>query len=109
MSCTPASIRGFALAEQAESVGPFETVSGSTNAKQIVAVEHTSLRRAAFRRFLRHRLAVLGLILLLSVIAMAVFADFVSSKPYFTDVKAVNDPPGVGGHLLGTDRSGRDV
>ncbi len=98
------------MAEQAESIKPFETAgTGPTAAKQVLTVEHTSLKRAAFRRFLRHRLAVLGLIILLSVIAMAFFADFVSKNPYFTDVKAVNDPPGTGGHLLGTDRSGRDV
>ena len=75
---------------------------------QIVAVEHVSLTRAALRRFLRHRLAVIGTIILLLVIAMAVFADFISSRPFFTDVTAVSKPPSPD-HILGTDRSGRDV
>ncbi len=75
---------------------------------QIVVVEHTSLARAALRRFVRHRLAVIGTVVLLIVILMAVFADFVSSHPFATDVTAVNKPPNAL-HLLGTDRSGRDV
>jgi peptide/nickel transport system permease protein len=75
---------------------------------QVVAVEHQSLARAALRRFLRHRLAVIGLVLLTVIVFMAVFADVISSKPFFTDVKAVSQPPSAL-HLLGTDRSGRDV
>jgi peptide/nickel transport system permease protein len=77
-------------------------------AAQIAVIDHTSLARAALRRFQRHRLAEIGTVVLLGVIAMAVFADFVSSKPFATDVRAVNQPPSAL-HLLGTDRSGRDV
>jgi peptide/nickel transport system permease protein len=77
-------------------------------ARQVVAYEHQSLARAATRRFLRHRLAVIGLVLLTIVILLAVFADLISNKPFFTDVKAVSQPPSAN-HLLGTDRSGRDV
>jgi peptide/nickel transport system permease protein len=75
---------------------------------QILTVEHVSLKRSAFRRFIRHRLAVFGSIVLLVVIGMAITADFISSRPFFTDVAAVGKPPGPD-HLLGTDRSGRDV
>ena len=74
----------------------------------MVVAEHTSLTRMAIRRFMRHRLAVIGTVILVVIIAMALFADFISSRPFFTDVKAVNQPPSVE-HLLGTDRSGRDV
>jgi len=77
-------------------------------ARQVVAYEHQSLARAAMRRFLRHRLAVIGVVLLSVIVLMAVFADAISSKPFFTDVKAVSQPPSAN-HLLGTDRSGRDV
>jgi peptide/nickel transport system permease protein len=91
------STRGFTLAAPPDAV-PL----------QVVAVEHQSLARAALRRFLRHRLAVIGMVLLTAIVFMAVFADVISSKPFFTDVKAVSQPPSAL-HLLGTDRSGRDV
>lgn len=77
-------------------------------AQQVVVAEHTSLTRMAIRRFLRHRLAVIGTVILVVIIAMALLADFISSRPFFTDVKAVSQPPSAA-HLLGTDRSGRDV
>jgi peptide/nickel transport system permease protein len=73
-----------------------------------VTVEHQSLARGAAQRFLRHRLAVIGVVLLTVIVLMAVFADVISSKPFFTDVNAVSQPPSAD-HLLGTDRSGRDV
>jgi peptide/nickel transport system permease protein len=75
---------------------------------QVVAGEHQSLARAAARRFVRHRLAVIGSVLLAVIVLMALFADVVSSKPFFTDVKAVSQPPSAE-HIMGTDRSGRDV
>jgi peptide/nickel transport system permease protein len=78
------------------------------DAKQVVATEHVSLTRAAFRRFVRHRLAVIGTIILLFVVFGALLADVISSKPFFTDVKAVSQAPSPA-HILGTDRSGRDV
>lgn len=57
---------------------------------------------------MRHRLAVIGIVILTIIVLLAVFADLVSSKPFFTDVKAVSQPPSAL-HPLGTDRSGRDV
>jgi peptide/nickel transport system permease protein len=74
----------------------------------VVAVEPYSPRRAALHRFLRHRLAVIGIVILTTIVLLAIFADLVSSKPFRTDVKAVSQPPSAE-HLLGTDRSGRDV
>jgi peptide/nickel transport system permease protein len=76
--------------------------------RQIVAVEHTSLARAALRRFLRHRLAVIGTVVLVVIVLMAVLADVVSSRPFFTDLTAISQAPSAA-HPLGTDRSGRDV
>jgi peptide/nickel transport system permease protein len=76
--------------------------------RQAPTVQHVSLGRLALQRFLRHRLAVIGCLVLLVIILAAVFADFVSSRPYYTDITAVSDPPSAE-HLLGTDRSGRDV
>lgn len=69
---------------------------------------HESLARSTVRRFLRHRLAVIGTVVLTVIVLMAVLADVISSKPYFTDVTAIRQPPSAE-HILGTDRSGRDV
>ncbi|MDP9766096.1 MULTISPECIES: oligopeptide ABC transporter permease [Deinococcus] len=63
----------------------------------------------AVKRFFRHRLAVIGLLLLglilLSVIVGPMIAPF---KPDQIDLLARNQPPG-GQHWLGTDPTGRDV
>ncbi len=83
-------------------------LADSPGGLQVVAAEHESLARTTLRRFLRHRLAVLGTVVLVVIVLMAVFADVISSKPFFTDVNAIRQPPGPE-HLLGTDRSGRDV
>ena len=74
----------------------------------VVAVERHSPGRAALGRFMRHRLAVVGMVLLAIIVLLAVFADVVSSQPFRTDVRAVSQPPSAL-HPLGTDRSGRDV
>ena len=42
--------------------------ASTVDAQQVVAAEHVSLTRAAFRRFIRHRLAVIGSIILLVII-----------------------------------------
>jgi peptide/nickel transport system permease protein len=76
---------------------------------QVVAAEHESLVRLAIRRFLRHRLAIVGLIVLLVVIAVAVFLPLVTPlNPLATDYANIRKPPSPG-HPLGGDLSGRDV
>ncbi len=61
------------------------------------------------RRFLRHRLAVTGLILLLLLVFAAIAAPWLSPyNPYEMDVMAFGAPPSPD-HLLGTDSVGRDV
>jgi peptide/nickel transport system permease protein len=69
---------------------------------------HESFARQAFSRFVRHRLAVIGGIILLTVILVAVFAPFVLPSPLAIDLRAIKRPPSVQ-HPLGTDLQGRDV
>lgn len=65
--------------------------------------------RMALRRFLRHRLAVVGLVVLLVVVLATVLAPLLTAHdPTKVDLSQVRRPPG-GEHLLGTDASGRDV
>ncbi|MFN8443414.1 MAG: ABC transporter permease [Caldilineaceae bacterium] len=64
----------------------------------------------AMRRFFRNRLAILGLIIVLTLLFLAIFADVIAPYPYdkadFSKVRLfpMQDPK----HLLGTDEIGRD-
>lgn len=66
-------------------------------------------RRSAWNRYRRHRLAMAGLIFLLAVGLVAVFAPIVSfADPNAGELRMVRKPPQAG-HVLGTDGAGRDV
>lgn len=63
-----------------------------------------------FRRFIRHRLAVAGLIMISVLILACVFGP--SLLPYdelFIDLRARFAPPFTGYHIFGTDPLGRDL
>lgn len=78
-------------------------------ARQIVVGEHESLARQAVRRFLRHRLAIVGLVVLTTIFAVAIFLPLIAPlDPTKTDYGAIRQPPGPE-HVLGADLSGRDV
>ena len=63
----------------------------------------------AHRRFLRHRPAIVGTIILVVIVVGAIFAPFVAPQdPTTIDLQLVDQPPSVH-HWLGGDRSGRDV
>jgi peptide/nickel transport system permease protein len=63
----------------------------------------------ALRRFLRHKLAIAGVVVLLVVVLATVFAPLLTGHdPLKVDLSQVRQPPS-GEHLLGTDGSGRDV
>ncbi len=63
----------------------------------------------AVRRFLRHRLAVFGLLVVALFVAVAVFAPFVAPfDPLQTSWSLVRKAPGAA-HWFGTDENGRDV
>ncbi|MGB3444717.1 MAG: oligopeptide ABC transporter permease [Actinophytocola sp.] len=65
--------------------------------------------RMALRRFLRHRLAIAGVVVLLLVVLTTVFAPLLAGHdPLKVDLSQVRQPPS-GEHVLGTDGSGRDV
>jgi peptide/nickel transport system permease protein len=78
-------------------------------ARQVV-VEHVSPAKAAFQRFLRHRLALVGVVVVTLIILMAIFAPLLTPwAPNRIDfVTGARQPPSAL-HVLGTDVSGRDV
>ena len=70
---------------------------------------HESLTRIAVRRFLRHRLAIVGSVILGVIVLVAALAPvFASADPALIDLRLVRAPPGPG-HPLGGDVSGRDA
>jgi peptide/nickel transport system permease protein len=63
----------------------------------------------AFRRFIRNKMAIAGVIILFIVTMMSVFAPLiVTHDPYTTNLYNTNAEPSSE-HWLGTDQSGRDV
>jgi peptide/nickel transport system permease protein len=62
--------------------------------------------RRTLRRFLRHRLAVLGLIVIVVLVLLALTASEAAALKQ--NLAQANKPPSPE-HLLGTDRNGRDI
>jgi peptide/nickel transport system permease protein len=80
-----------------------------STAVQIAVAPHEGLARQAVRRFLRHRLAIIGTVILLLVLAGAVLLPLVVTlDPFATDYKAIRGAPNAQ-HILGADLAGRDV
>jgi peptide/nickel transport system permease protein len=66
--------------------------------------------RRALRRFVRHRLALAGLaMVLLLVLACAVGPDLAPYGPLHIDLRVRFSVPFMGPHLFGTDQLGRDL
>ncbi len=64
-----------------------------------------------WRQFTANRLAVVGLLIILSLLLVAAFADVIAThNPVMGDLKNARLlPPGSAGYLLGTDDQGRDI
>jgi peptide/nickel transport system permease protein len=68
-----------------------------------------SMSRRLLRRFLHHRLAVVGAVVVFILILMAILAPIIAGQdPYRQDYSALKNPPSRE-HILGTDTLGRDV
>jgi peptide/nickel transport system permease protein len=87
-------------------------VSAPELAVRAPAVEshrHETLFRLTVRRFLRHRLAILGMGILAVMVVLAVFAPLLTPyDPTKLDLRAIRQPPSAA-HPLGTDTVGYDV
>ena len=76
---------------------------------ETTAVKKDSYFRDVIKRFTAHKLAMLGLtIIILEVILVVVLPLVMDLDPYTSDVQAFVAPPSAE-HLLGTDDTGRDV
>ena len=78
-------------------------------ATQVIG-EHVSPRQAAIRRFLRYRLAIVGVVMLMIIIGMAIFAPLLTPwPPNWLDLETGARQPPSPAHILGTDVSARDI
>jgi peptide/nickel transport system permease protein len=74
--------------------------------------EFTETKHTAWRRFRRHKIAIVGIFVLALMIFVAIFANLIAPfNPDFQDPAWSGYPlaPGIAHHLLGTDELGRDL
>ena len=77
---------------------------------QIVGPVGVSPGRRALGRFLRHRLAIVGLITIGLITLLAIIGSQEAALTMNLKMGFTNQPPGkLPGHLLGTDALGRDI
>ncbi len=74
-------------------------------------VKATSYWQDISRQFRKNKLALVGLVLLLTIIILCAGAPLFTSYDPVTDMELMDMllPPGTQGHILGTDDCGRDV
>ncbi|MBX6746278.1 MAG: ABC transporter permease [Acetobacteraceae bacterium] len=81
----------------------------STTAVPLALERGESPSRRALRRFLKHRLAVFGLLVVLVFVLVAVLAPWVATAdPLATSWSTIRKAPSAA-HWFGTDENGRDV
>lgn len=86
-----------------------ETARTAASLAQRAAARAESFWSLVFRRFLRHRVAVAGLVILAAICAMAILAGVIApGSPTAIDPAAFQAAPSAV-HPLGTDSVGRDV
>ena len=88
-------------------------VVASAPAQRLVAVPSSANSRSpgqlALKRFFRHRLAMVGLLVIGLIALLSVLAPLIApTDPLKVDLAFFRKPPGPG-HPLGTDSAGRDV
>ena len=67
------------------------------------------MNRAGYNKFLKNRLAVAGLIIVLGFLLVAIFAPYIAPcNIYALDLEKRLVPPGTG-HIMGLDDLGRDI
>jgi peptide/nickel transport system permease protein len=81
----------------------------SASTVPVTADRGESPSRRALRRFLRHRLALAGFIVVLTFVLVAIFAPWIAPyDPIETSWTRIRRPPSEA-HWFGTDENGRDV
>lgn len=86
------------------------TATPLAQAAPIIAPKSVSMTQDAWRRFVRNKASLSGLVFIGIVVLAAIAAPIVAPYNFATqDVTATTQGIGSPGHLLGTDRLGRDI
>lgn len=85
-----------------------QAVQAPTIIDQGISAKPDSPRRRTIRRFMRHRLAVSGVVILLIIIVLALLGNEEAAYELNLTMGSTNQPPSQE-HPLGTDALGRDV
>jgi peptide/nickel transport system permease protein len=92
-------------------LGAADRIGGAPSNEDIADIAaRTTQRGDIWRRFKRNRLAIVGLVIIAIIALAAIFAELITTyKPGQVDTDAANQRPFSPGHILGTDRVGRDL
>jgi len=82
--------------------------SPSIQKVEVEKVSEENYTRMIVRRFMKHKLAVAGVVLIAMLALCALLASLVAPQDPYTVTKAFGEKPSAA-HLLGTDQVGRDV
>ncbi len=77
-------------------------------AEELLTTRQESQLGMVWRRFRRHKMAVLGLIIIVSLILLSALAPVLSSFDPYEPTADIDQPPSRE-HILGTDELGRDL
>ena len=84
-------------------------MSASELSETLDAPSRDSVQQRFWRRLFRHKLGMVGLVMLSLLVFAAIFAPLLAGvDPATMDLKLKNKPPSAE-HILGTDAIGRDV
>ncbi|MGB9899063.1 ABC transporter permease, partial [Thermanaerothrix sp.] len=85
------------------------TIQARVTASLEPALRERRLSERVFFRLLRHRLALVGIILTVIIVIMAIFAEVIAPyDPLEIHLKDRLQPPSAA-HIMGTDHLGRDI
>lgn len=85
------------------------SASASLSKEQALSAKKRTLWSDALRSFLKNKLAVIGLVIVVIFILMAVFADVIAPFPYYKSVLSETLDAPTAKHWMGTDAVGRDL
>jgi peptide/nickel transport system permease protein len=87
---------------------PIDSMSVDPNEEVVLDRKHRSPLQLAMRRFLKNKLAIVGLIVFFLIICMAVFAPFLTDQdPTEPNLLLIEQSP-TSEHILGTNSVGHD-